>query len=239
LNLLKTVLTYAALFSVGAVTSVACFDPDLPNPSFRCSPATAAANGDSGCPNDEFCCSDDPATVGGKIPNYYMDGVNDAKYGTPLFSDLNNSLSNQGMCVELGGFASPLVTGCPVPCNPKWDAAKISEICGAAQCCQTEELDAAKDCIMGQDGRWRAANGSDIIAGRSTWGPAHTSNQDPNAAGCKVFAGGSSGPAYLDCITQLSTADQRGFCYSLGCPCIEDVCDMKNADFKPRCGTGA
>ncbi len=239
MNLLKTVLTYAALFCVGAVTSVACIEPELSNPSFRCNPAEALAAGDSGCPNKEFCCSDDPATVGGKVPNYYKDGVNDAKYGTPLFSDLNNSLSTQGLCVELGGFDSPLVTGCPVPCNPAWDAGRISEICGTAQCCQTQELDATKDCIMGGDGRWHAASGADILAGLTKWGPAHSTNQDPNAAGCTIFAGGSGNPAYTDCLGQLSTAGQRGFCYSLGCPCVEDVCDMKNADWKPRCVAGA
>ncbi|MFY0537879.1 hypothetical protein [Nannocystis pusilla] len=69
MNLLKTALTYAVLFSVGAVTSVACFEPELDIPSFRCNPAQASAQGDNGCPGDETCCSDDPAAVGGKIPN--------------------------------------------------------------------------------------------------------------------------------------------------------------------------
>jgi hypothetical protein len=235
LNLLKTVLTYAAVFCVGAVTSVACFEPDLQNPSFRCNPAEATAQGDNGCPGEETCCSDDPATVGGKLPNYHKDGVNDATYGTPLFSDNNNALSTQGMCVSTG-FDSPLINGCPVPCNPTWDAGQITAICGnmGSQCCQTQELDAARDCIM-VDGRWRAVRGEDIIAGRTKWGTEQVSNQDPFALGCMLFAGNGGDDLLRDCITQLSVANQRGFCYQLGCPCIEDVCEQKNQDYVPRC----
>jgi hypothetical protein len=237
LNRLKTALTYAALFCVGAVTTVACPEPDLQNPSFRCNPAAATAAGDNGCPGEETCCSDDPATVGAKKPNYYMDGVSNAEYGTPLFSDNNNALSSQGMCVQTGDFASPLINGCPVPCNPLWPAGTIAEICGVAQCCQTAELDATKDCLM-VDGRWRAVNGQDIIAKRTGWGPAHATNQDPFAEGCKIFSQNDP-DSLLDCIRQLGVADSRGFCYSLGCPCVEDVCDMKNPDWQPRCLQGA
>lgn len=231
MNLLKTVFTYAALFCVGAATSAACFKPDLQNPSFRCDPSSGDADK---CPEGETCCSDDPSTVGGKKPNYYMDNVQNDEYGVPLFSDINNSLSTQGMCVELGGFMSPLVNGCPVPCNPTWDAGTIGEICGPTQqCCQTQELDSTKDCIM-VDGRWRAARGEDIIAKRTGWGPAHTTNQDPFAKGCNVFAQGNT-DSLRDCIEQLTVANQRGFCYSLGCPCVEDECDKKNPDFAPKC----
>lgn len=229
MNLSKTVLTYAALFCVGALTSVGCPEPELQNPSFRCNPAAGG-----GCPDDEICCSDDPATVGGKIPNYYMDGTNNDKYGVPLFSDINNSLSTQGMCVATGDFMSPLVTGCPVPCNPKWEAARITEICGTAQCCQTQELDDVKDCVM-VGGRWRAAKGEDVLNKLSGWAGSHTTNQDPFIEGCKVFSQGDQA-ALLDCVEQLTVADQRGFCYSLGCPCVEDVCDMKNPDWVPKCG---
>lgn len=244
---LKTVLTYAALFCVGSVTSVACFEPELGNPSIRCNPAQAAKLGESGCPEGQTCCSDDPATVRGKIPNYFMDGVNNDKYGTPLFSDLNNSLSTQGMCVTLG-FESPLINGCPTPCNPTWPEAVLNEICGPnVQCCQTQELDPAKDCILDGD-RWRAATGKDVLAQRSGWGGQHTTNQDPNATGCKLFATGTPGAepmgkaqedAFLDCIEQLSVANQRGFCYSFGCPCIEDVCEQKNPDYVSKCAQPA
>lgn len=236
MNLLKTVLTYAALFCVGAVTSVACFEPELENPSFRCNPWEATANGDNGCPGTETCCSDDPATVGGKIPNYMMDGVNNEKYGGPLFSDNNNALSTQGMCVQLG-FDSFLSNGCPTPCNPTWDAPVIAEICNGAQCCQTQELDPNKDCIL-DGGVWRTVNGQDILDQKSMWGPAHSTNQDPSADGCKVFAQ-ENVDSLRDCIRQLSVADQRGFCYANGCPCIEDVCAMKNPGNVPRCPVAA
>ena len=53
LNLVKTALTYVAVFSAGAVTSVSCFEPDLENPSFRCSPKAAAINPDDACPQAE------------------------------------------------------------------------------------------------------------------------------------------------------------------------------------------
>jgi hypothetical protein len=228
LNFSKNVLTYAALFCVGALTTVGCPEPELQNPSFRCNPKAGGS-----CPDGEFCCSDDPATVGGKTPNYYKDGVNDATYGVPLFSDLNNALSSQGMCVALGDFSSPLVTGCPVPCNPKWDQGRIAEICGTAQCCQTQELDPNKDCVM-VGGRWRAAKGEDVLNKLSQWAGTHTTNQDPFIEGCKVFAG-TDQPSLVDCVNQLGVADTRGFCYSLGCPCVEDLCDMKNPDYVFKC----
>lgn len=234
MNLLKTALTYAALFCVGAVTSVACFEPDLQIPSFRCNPARAFAQGDNGCPGDELCCSDDPATAGGKVPAYHPGQTGD-RYGVPLFSANNNPLSTEGMCVTPIGD-SPLGNGCPVPCNPTWDQATINEVCQGAQCCQTQELDPVKDCIM-VDGRWRAVTGADALAGLTPWGDAHSTNQDPVAAGCTVYANGDQ-KAQRDCIGQLSVANQRGFCYWLGCPCIEDVCEQKNSDYVPRC-TGA
>lgn len=235
MNLLKTALTYVALFCVGAATPVACSEPELGNPSFRCDPAEAAMNGDNGCPGTETCCSDDPATVGGKLPNYYKDGVSDATYGAPLFSDNNNALSTQGMCVATAGIPSPLVNGCPVPCNPTWTAGQMANVCAnGTTCCQTQELDPNKDCIMGEDGRWRTVTGEDILADRSSWGPNHSTNQDPNAAGCTIFSQGNQ-DSLRDCIRQLSVADQRGFCYSNACPCVEDVCALKNGDTPPRC----
>ena len=257
MNLAKTALTYVAIFSVGAVTSVSCFDAELKNPSFRCNPSTAAANPDSTCPGDEVCCSDDPATTGGRLPNYFFPDKGktaaDTKYGIPIFSDQNNSLSSSGMCVQTG-FETPLTeTGCPVPCNPKWDMAKRNEICGAAaSCCQVQELDPEKDCVIDNTtGKWRAVKGTDLTdkpekpkMKLTSWGPQHTTNQDPTGASCKLFAaGGVAGAApnktvLNDCYNQLSVADQRGFCYAV-CPCIEDVCDMKNDGYVPKCGAAA
>jgi hypothetical protein len=245
LNLVKTALTYVAIFSVGAVTSVSCFEPDFGNPSFRCNPAA-----DAECPSGETCCSDDPATVGGKKPNYFAkDGagnplLND-EYGQPIFSGNNNPLSFSGMCVKVGGFTSPFTNGCPTPCNPTWDAATQLEICGNPQmsvCCQAQELDPVRDCVL--DGStWRAVTGKDIgpaeAGGLTSWGGAHASNQDPDGKSCEVFASGTgtfSMDAYNDCVSQLTVANQRGFCYNPSeCPCVEDVCDMKNATYTPKC----
>jgi hypothetical protein len=237
LNLLKTALTYAAIFSVGAVTSVSCFEPDFGNPSFRCSPAD-----DPDCPDGQTCCSDDPATTEGRIPNYFQAGKIDGTYGPPIFSGNNNPLSTSGMCVAVGGFTSPFPNGCPVPCNPTWDDATKADICGAtSKCCQMQELDPNKDCILDGD-VWRAVDGSDI-PGKSTWGNLHATNQDPLGANCMVFASGGgmfSKPAFDDCVQQLTVADQRGFCYDPSkCPCVEDVCAMKNPGWVPVCGAAA
>lgn len=192
-------------------------------------------NGDDDCFEGLVCCSDDPATVGGKIPNYYMDGVNNADYGSPIFSDNNNALSSWGYCIETGGFTSPLINGCPVPCNPTWAPVRIAEICGSAVCCPFTAVDPDKDCIIDPDsGRWRSVNGLDVIAERTPWGATHATNQDPFAEGCQLFSAGNQA-VLLDCIEQLTVADQRGFCVSVACPCTEDLCDMKNPDYVPRC----
>ena len=233
MHLLKTALSYVAIFAVGAVTSVSCFEPEFGNPSFRCSPA-----GDDGCPDDQKCCSDDPAATNGRYPNYFMMGADTPEYGPPIFSGNNNPLSTSGMCVKTGGFTSPFPNGCPVPCNPTWGADKLAEFCGTSKCCQMQELDATKDCIMEADGTWRAVTGHDIGT-YTNWGNVHATNQDPIGDNCKVFASGGgtlNQDAFDDCIAQLTVANQRGFCYDpTKCPCIEDVCAMKNADYVPKC----
>ena len=233
MKLVKTALTFVAIFGVGALTSVSCFEAEFGNPSFRCSPASSPD-----CPENEVCCSDDPATTKGRLPNYFT-GTNDDKYGVPIFSGANNPLSSSGMCVAVGGFDSPFTTGCPVPCNPTWEAGKRDAICGQGSlCCQMQELDPVKDCVMDPvSKKWRAVNGGDIPS-LTKWGPAHTTNQDPVGAQCMVFAagGGAADKAVLaDCFEQLTVANQRGFCYK-SCPCIEDVCDQKNPGFVPKCG---
>ncbi len=238
MHLVKTALTYVAIFCVGAVTSVSCFKAEFDNPSFRCNPSKATADS---CPEAEVCCSDDPATTQGRLPNYF-NGKNDAKYGVPIFSGANNPLSSSGMCVEVGGFTSPFAdtTGCPVPCNPKWSQGDREAICGVGSlCCQMQELDPVKDCVLDpKDNKWRAVTGADIPA-LSTWGDKHTSNQDPQGTGCDLFASGGGVMAIdpatqKDCYLQLSVADRRGFCYK-SCPCIEDVCAMKNPGYLPKC----
>jgi len=240
LNLVKTALTYVAIFCAGALTSVACSTVEFGNPSFRCNPSTP---GGGECPDEEVCCSDDPATTQGRLPNYF-NGKNDAKYGVPIFSGANNPLSSSGMCVATDGVDSPFTTGCPVPCNPTWDVGKRDAICGSgATCCQMQELDPIKDCVLDpMTNKWRAVNGGDIgqpPVGLTTWGVTHTTNQDPVGEFCTLFAtSGNTLPldkaARDDCYKQLTVANQRGFCYS-GCPCIEDVCAQKNPGFVPTC----
>jgi hypothetical protein len=214
-------------------------EEDPGNPAGVCDPSA-----DSLCPTDYVCCSDDPATVGGKTPNFFTNQNND-EYGAPIFSGNNNPLSTWGRCVAIGGFASPFASGCPVPCNPTWEPTRTQEICGVtAICCPFTQLDPAKDCVIDPDTqRWRAVTGKDIGMSfngvQETWGDLHTTNQDPTGASCMLFASGGGGfnqAAFEDCIDQLSVADQRGFCYSPdGCPCTEDLCDQKNPDYVPKC----
>jgi hypothetical protein len=238
LNLVKTALTYVAIFSAGALTSVSCFEAEFGNPSFRCSPATSPE-----CPDGEVCCSDDPATTKGLLPAYY-NAADNTKFGVPIFSGANNPLSSSGMCVSTDGIDSPFTTKCPVPCNPTWDVGRREAICGGGiQCCQMQELDPIKDCVLDpMTNKWRAVTGADIGAPPklSTWGGLHTTNQDPLGAQCTVFAtSGGTKPvdkvALADCYAQLSVANQRGFC-RLSCPCIEDVCDAKNPGYVAKCG---
>ncbi len=204
------------------------------NPAGLCNP-----NADTVCPTDYICCSDDPATTEGRVPNYFNPQVLDEKYGSPIFSGNNNPLSHWGQCVEVGGFASPFASGCPVPCNPTWDPGTLAEICGTAVCCPFTMLDPNKDCVIDpQSGMWRAVTGHDIPA-LTNWGGMHTTNQDPVGASCTIFASGG-GPlnqaAFDDCIAQLTVADQRGFCYDPAmCPCYEDLCAMKNPGYVLRC----
>jgi hypothetical protein len=215
-------------------------EEDPGNPAGVCDPSA-----DSLCPTDYICCSDDPATVGGKTPNFFNPGVVDDEYGVPIFSGNNNSLSTWGRCVEVGGFTSPFASGCPVPCNPTWEPARLTEICGTTStCCSFTQLDPAKDCVLDPDTqRWRAVTGKDI--GKEfngvpeMWGPLHTTNQDPYGTSCMLFSGPGgmmNQEVFEDCVEQLSVADQRGFCYAPAqCPCTEDLCAQKNPDYVPKC----
>jgi hypothetical protein len=220
---------------------------DMPNTG-NGSPQAAepCAPHDPKCPADSVCCSDDPATVAGKLP-YYFTGIVDASRDVPIFSGDNNALGTSGRCIEVGGFTTPMNNGCPVPCNPTWDPARIAEICGIGEsvtCCQTTAVDPDRDCIIDpQTQLWRTVNGDDILAERTTWGDVHATNQDPYGQGCNIFAAGGDGmvepaeqAAREDCYAQLSVADQRGFCYAgSGCPCQEDPCAMKNPGWVPTC----
>ena len=93
--------------------------------------------------------------------------------------------------------------------------------------------------MLESTGLWRAVTGADIFAqpALTGWGPGHSTNQDPDALGCATFAGTNSGadPTYVDCLNQLSVANQRGFCNAT-CPCVEDLCALKNPGAVPTCG---
>ncbi len=207
----------------------------------RCNPRTQSGDG------AYMCCSDDPAAAGGALPAYDGKGING---DIPLFSGANNDLGTWGVCVKTEeipagtGLAEPAAANCPVPCNPTWDAASITAVCGDGRvCCQTQELQPS-DCV--QDvltGEYRAVTGLDIGVSNpdgsvvTDWSQgAHATHQDPSGAGCLQFSGGSEGPAFEDCVAQLSVADQRGFCMALGagqtCPLDQpsyiDACEALN-----------
>lgn len=234
MRFIRSALLHAAIFALGSVALSACYGADLDyedeNPAFRCSPAEG---GD--CPDGFSCCSDDPAAQFGLLPAYRGPVTDPAVFGTPIFSENNNALSTQGMCVDTSGIMNPLTNFCPVPCNPTWSVEQVQSICNGALCCQTQLVDPDRDCILDPNtGLWRAFTGADIPT-LTMWGPGLGTNQDPIAAGCGVFAGAPTGDLFNDCVAQLSVADQRGFCNAV-CPCVEDLCALKNPGAIPKCG---
>ncbi len=238
---------------LGSVVGVACIDDDrYPTVAFRCDPRSP-----DNCPESYFCCSDDPAAEGGALPAY--EGKNIPGGATPYFSGINNALGVSGMCVQRddvplgGGLQDVAAFGCPVPCNPTWDPADIAAVCGAGRsCCQTVQLQEA-DCIRDPvEGTFRPVTGHDIRerneAGMALtdWSPAaHATHQDPSGTACRALAGEpsdaelSTDPVYLDCISTLTVANQRGFCLDLG----GDVCPVQRPDYVDACerldGAGA
>lgn len=201
------------------------------NPSFRCAPV------DGLCSDGYRCCSDDPAALGGLLPGF--DGAGGEGFGTPLFSGANNPLGTQGMCVQEGSIAVGLAGGCPTPCNPTWAADQIEQVCGAGLfCCQTQAVDPERDCVVDpESGRWRTVRGEDIFAAPqlTMWAAdEHGTHQDPGGEGCRAFAAGDDSLAQA-CYRELTVADQRGFCDSRVCNCVEDPCELLNPDAVPRC----
>ncbi|MBV1858081.1 MAG: hypothetical protein KUG77_06685 [Nannocystaceae bacterium] len=195
--------------------------------------------------SDYACCSDDPAAVGGDVPEYQ----NVSSGSTPLFSGNNNNLGTSGMCVRTSdipvgsGLSEPSAANCPLPCNPTWEAGNVEAVCGASRvCCQTRALQ-PEDCILDGD-TWRPATGADILEGVSNWAPTrHRTHQDPNGQGCSIFAGSTDvgNDAFQDCIEQLGVADQRGWCQALqpgeACPGDQpgylNACDQINMGLIP------
>jgi len=239
-SVIRFVLWYGMALGVGATVATSCIGVNYPTVAFRCNPRQS-----DNCPDSHFCCSDDPAAEDGALPDYAQKNI--AGASTPYFSGVNNALGNQGMCVNQddiptgSGLLEPGVTNCPIPCNPTWDTDEIDVVCGATRvCCQTTEL-TQSDCVMGDDG-FRPVTGADI-GGLSDWNPAaHGTHQDPAGTACAGFAGGDqSSPVFLDCIAQLSVADQRGFCMALApgqsCPTDQptyvDACTALNTGAAP------
>ncbi|MCA9697056.1 MAG: hypothetical protein KC431_06000, partial [Myxococcales bacterium] len=148
----KVLTVYGGVLIGAASLTLAC-DPSYPSTGFRCSPSDGA----SACPDslNYLCCSDDPAAIDVND----LDAFVTPKYsggggvGLPLFSAAANSLSKSGFCIESGSVPinAAIVegaVGCPIPCNPTWDAGSVAQVCGGGSvCCQTVELE-TKDCAF-------------------------------------------------------------------------------------------
>jgi hypothetical protein len=195
------------------------------------------------------CCSDDPAAPGGVRPEYA--GISDG--APPYFSAANNDVGTSGMCVHVGDVEYALreeaALGCPVPCNPTWADEEVDAVCGAQRvCCQSRAL-LPEDCVVDPDllpeEHYRPARGNDIGVRYPDGTPvtawsagAHVTHQDPSGFGCKRLAGNppdselNDNEIWLDCVAQLSVADQRGFCVrSEQCvadPACLDPCELMN-----------
>jgi hypothetical protein len=260
-------LTGGAAFVIALLVALACVGGRYPPTSYRCWPGGPQPR----CPEpDDLCCSDDPAALdvtnlgAAALPDYAVDSQGT---GTPLFSAANNDLSDSGLCVRSGSvpIQGALEGGCPIPCNPTWDAASIASVCGPSTiCCQTLELEAA-DCVfdpaLGDAGCWRPARGDDITGfgglEATNWSPdAHATHQDPGGLGCEDFvvglsaaeldaAGVSASDVLVACYRRLGVANQRGFCLGgagvnfcpLAQPSHRDPCEQKN-DVEARINCG-
>lgn len=236
LRFVRSALIHTLVFGTAAVTAAACFSVDYNNPALRCAPNDK----DDPCPSDFTCCSDDPTADQGLLPKYTL-SLHDG--GVPIFADGNNALSTQGMCVELTSAiraSSQLGNGCPTPCDPTWAAGDVATVCGAGQeCCQTQQLDHEKDCVLDSDTNlWRPVTGDDIFDGGvsppTTWsGGSHSTHQDPNGSSCMTFVQGGNANA---CFRLLRVADHRGFCNGAGlCPLagMPNQCELINQGVNP------
>lgn len=239
----KKFVESALLALVGVVAGMtvasSCISVDYPVVSFRCDPGQS-----DNCPEAYFCCSDDPAAEGGALPDFLQKNISGG--ATPYFAGANNALGSSGMCVDrsrvptASGLFESAALNCPIPCNPTWQPDEIDVVCGADRvCCQTTEIE-AKDCVMGEDGL-RPVTGADIGTLTNWAGAEHATHQDRNGSVCvalAVAAGADAAafqdhPVFVDCIAQLTVADQRGFCIALGAgeacptaqPTYQDACE--------------
>ena len=208
---------------------------------FACNPRTSGTS-----PTGHKCCSSDPSTADGALPAYEGLAIEGS---TPLYADAANFAGTWGMCIEAGmvpqgfGLLSAQGSGCPIPCNPQWGGADVEAVCGQGRtCCQTIEL-RPKDCVFDETTElWRAVKGTDIgnneITPPTIWNAtAHETHQDPNGTICLAYAAGDTqSTEFVECVRQLTVADQRGFCMGLqvgqacptSVPTYVDVCDAMN-----------
>lgn len=237
LRVSKLFLGLTAIFGLTTLLSTSCIEVDYPDISFRCNPVK---DGGDACPEGFQCCSDDPTaydgTAGaavGVLPDYSMNFPSGRQ---PIFSAANNALSSTGMCISdgvredlldaAGGLTQPAALGCPIPCNPGWDATEVGQVCGAnSLCCQTVEMDAT-DCVFDSNAQcFRPASGAEIQAdgvqkvdsdgtpvGAVNWAPGdHDTMQDPGGTNCTSFAAGDTAKRNA-CFRALNVANARGFC---------------------------
>lgn len=229
----------------------------------QCDPSTDTACEAAG----GKCCSDDPtalllADLDAQVTPLYEGG---GGTGLPVFSGGNNALSRWGSCQlsTPNGLSESPVEGCPIPCNPRWTATEVVQVCGPNRvCCQTVELE-PEDCVLDPDlgdaGCHRPVTGYDIMGlgglDATNWGAmAHATHQDPNGPGCEAFASSipqevldQSGVTQQDvlvaCFRRLGVANTRGLCMdgAMVCPYADpsyiDPCEQRNAD-EGRTGCG-
>ena len=243
-------------FASAAALAISCGGEDYPTTAFRCDPGS----GDPRCPAAYVCCSTDPAAVDLSgldslaIPEYA--GGN----GLAVFSGENNAVSDHGRCVDVAAVGEvntlaeidEAVDGCPMPCDPGWDAATVQEVCGEDTfCCQTDEIEEA-DCVLDNNGCWRPVRGEDIEGlgglGATDWGTSdHATHQDPRGTNCQAFVEGiddgtlavfglSDSQVLAACYRRLSVASNRGLCTAAG-PDAEksEVCPLAHPDYLDAC----
>jgi len=255
----KLFFVLGSIFGLSTLISTSCVQVDYPDIAFRCNPAK---DGSDACPDDYMCCSDDPtaydgtnAVAAGVLPAYQN---SPGGTGQPIFSGDNNALSSSGMCIRNDllppgvGLTEAGAQNCPIPCNPAWDAASVSSVCGSnSLCCQTVELETS-DCVFDSNANcFRPVTGQDIQTsgieridddgvrvGPVNWAAGdHDTMQDPNGTNCKTYAAGDSS-AQTACFRALNVASARGFCLTrsasvTACPLVNpayiDPCEELNA----------
>lgn len=185
-----------------------------------------------------ICCSDDPAALGGGLPDYpFVDG----DVGAPLFSADKNDASSFGLCGQepdkprqIGNRIGETIDGyCPPPCNPTWTEDEIGHVCGSFSiCCQSVSIE-EDDCFFDGD-IWRPIRGTDMVDPEDWANLPKGTRQDPDLTQCRNYAEGADDyeVAIRACVDALTAADQRGFCVvDQGpdyCGQVEDPCAAMN-----------